>query len=85
VTPVSLWWLTYRENGQVKVIIVEATALISARMSVALAGLDRAATFAEGHELDDAHAAHVPQRQIGRMMGRKEAVTLLDRIERKRR
>jgi hypothetical protein len=81
----SLWWLTYRKDGQVKVIIVESTALISARMTVALAGLDETTTFAEGHELDDAHSLRMPRRQIGRMLSRQEAVALLDKIERKRR
>jgi hypothetical protein len=30
----SLWWLCYRQSGEIKVVIVEATSLIFARMHV---------------------------------------------------
>ena len=45
----SLWWLVYNRNDRlIGVVIIEAGALISARMRVALDGLDEGATFARG-------------------------------------
>jgi hypothetical protein len=57
----ALFWLCYRESGQVSVAIIEAPSLIHARMRAALGGMDAGATFAEGHELDADHAARVPR------------------------
>ncbi len=78
----SLWWLCYRQSGEIKVIIVEATSLIFARLHVSLAQADEDATFVEGYELDGAHSALVPARYIGSMLSRRSAATLLDRLER---
>ncbi len=80
----SLWWLVYKQDDRVLgIVIVEAAALISARMTVTLAGLNTEATFAEGHELDAKSAARIPKRNIGRMISPKDARRLLDRIARK--
>jgi hypothetical protein len=57
----ALFWLCYRESGQLSVVIIEAPSLIHARMRAALDGTDARATFAEGHQLDADHAARVPQ------------------------
>jgi hypothetical protein len=81
----SLWWLVYNRNDQVLgVVIIEAASLVSARMRAALGGLDVDATFAEGHELDAKRAAQVQARFVGRVLSRKEAAGLLDRVERGR-
>jgi hypothetical protein len=78
----SLWWLCYRQSGEIKVILVEATSLIFARMHISLAHTDKDATFVEGYELDEAHSALVPARYIGSVLSRRSAATLLDRLER---
>ncbi len=79
-------WLVYKRDDQLLgVVIVEAASLIGARMRASLDGLDANATFAEGHELDDERAARVPARDVGRMLTRKEAAALLDKIERPKR
>jgi hypothetical protein len=78
----SLWWLCYRQSGEIKVVIVEATSLIFARMHVSLAQSDEDASFVEGYELDEGHSALVPARYIGSMLSRSSAATLLDRLER---
>jgi hypothetical protein len=78
----SLWWLCYRQSGEIKVVIVEATSLIFARMHVSLAQSDEDASFVEGYELDEGHSALVPARYIGSMLSRRSAATLLDRLER---
>jgi hypothetical protein len=54
-------------------------------MRVSLARLDKDAVFAEGHELDDDHAAAVPVKMIGKMLTREQAAALLDKMERQRR
>jgi hypothetical protein len=48
----------------------------------AVAGLGVGPMFAEGHMLDAATAARIPQDLVGRMLSRKEAANLLERIER---
>jgi hypothetical protein len=64
----ALFWLCYRESGQVSVAIIEARSLIHARMRAALDGTDAGATFAEGHELDADHAVRVPRNRLGTML-----------------
>jgi hypothetical protein len=45
-----LYWLVYRHNNSVSIVIEPAPSLIHARMRAALAGLDEG-DFTEGHEL----------------------------------
>jgi hypothetical protein len=46
-----LYWLCYRHNNQISVVIEPGALLIHARMRAALANLDEG-EFTEGHELD---------------------------------
>ena len=46
-----LYWLGYRHNNQISVVIEPVHFLIYARMRAALANLDEG-EFTEGHELD---------------------------------
>jgi hypothetical protein len=46
-----LYWLCYRHNNQISVVIEPGASPIHARMRAALRGLDEGA-FTEGHELD---------------------------------
>jgi hypothetical protein len=55
-----LYWLCYRHNNQISVVIEPGAALIFARMRAALAGLDEG-TFTEGHALDSKTAKRVPK------------------------
>jgi hypothetical protein len=78
----SLWCLWYRRSGQIEVAIVQGASLMHARLGAALDGIDADATFAEGHKLDAERVGQVPPRYIGRMLSRKEAAVVLDRIGR---
>jgi hypothetical protein len=64
------------------VFIIEAASLISARIGAADNALDKGASLAGGHELDDARSARIPPGYVGMMLSRKEAAQLLNRIER---
>ena len=46
-----LYWLCYRHNNQISVVIEPGASLVHARMHAALAKLDQG-EFTEGHELD---------------------------------
>jgi hypothetical protein len=46
-----LYWLCYRHNNRISVVIEPGASLVHARMSAALANLDQG-DFTEGHELD---------------------------------
>jgi len=48
--PMPLYWLCYRHNDQISVVIEPGASLVHARMRVALANLDQG-DFTEGHEL----------------------------------
>jgi hypothetical protein len=48
--------------------VIEASALISARMAAAVYGLNDRLVFASGHELDDASAHEIPENMIGRLL-----------------
>jgi hypothetical protein len=45
-----LYWLVYRHNNQISVVIEPGASLVHARMKAALHGLDEG-EFTEGHEL----------------------------------
>ena len=86
MTSRPLWWLTYRRDGKLSgVVIIEAPALIDARMQASLKGLEDGVAFAEGHRLDDAASkALVPAKGLGRMLSIEEAKGLLKQLEGKR-
>jgi hypothetical protein len=63
------------------VVIISASSLTAARMRAAGAGLG-GRIFEHGHELNAEAAARVPPDCIGRLMVRKEAAALLERLER---
>ena len=51
VRVMPLYWLCYRHNNQISVVIEPAHSLIHARLRASLDGLDES-DFTEGHELD---------------------------------
>ena len=74
-----LYWLCYRHNNQVKVVIELGASLVHARMRAALAGLEEG-TFTEGHELDGKSEKQVPKAMIGRRLSQEEAKRLLAKL-----
>jgi hypothetical protein len=79
----SLWWLVYnRDDRLLGVVVVEAEALIFARMRMSIQEIDKDATFAEGYELSSEQSRLVPRRSCGKMLSREHAAALLDHIER---
>jgi hypothetical protein len=75
-----LYWLCYRHNNQISVVIEPGASLIHARMRAALSGLD-AGEFTEGHELDGKTEKQVPKEMIGRRLSQAEAKRLLAKFE----
>ena len=65
-----LYWLCYRHNNQISVVIEPGASPIHARMRAALAGLDQG-EFTEGHELD--RKWQVLKAMIGRRLSQEEA------------
>ena len=57
-----LYWLCYRHDDQIAVVIEQAASLVHARMKAAIAGLDEG-EFTEGHELPGKWK--VPKAMIG--------------------
>jgi len=72
--PPSLYWLCYRHNNQVSVVIEPGASLVHARMRASLDGLDEG-EFTEGHELD--RKWRVPKEMVGRRLSQEEAKRLL--------
>jgi hypothetical protein len=72
-----LYWLCYRHNNQVKVVIELGASIIHARMRAALDGLDEG-TFTEGHALDAKWK--VPKAMIGKRLPQVEAKRLLTKL-----
>ncbi len=75
-----LFWLCYRHNNQVKVVIELGASILHARMRAALAGLDEG-TFTEGHELDGKIEKQVPKAMIGKRLTQSEANGLLAKLK----
>ena len=73
-----LYWLVYRHNNQISIVIEPGASLIHARMRAGLAGLDEG-EFTEGHELD--RTWQVPKAMIGRRRSQEEAKRLLAKFE----
>ena len=69
-----LYWLCYRHNNHISVVIEPGASTIHARMRASLDGLDEG-TFTEGHELD--RKWRVPKAMIGRRLSQAEAKRLL--------
>jgi hypothetical protein len=67
---VRLFWLDYcHPDGRfADAAVIEASTLVSARMTAAVYGLNDQLKFASGHELDDASAHEIPENMIGRLL-----------------
>jgi hypothetical protein len=73
-----LYWLCYRHNNQISVVIGPGASLIHARMRASLKGLDEG-EFTEGPELDRKWRA--PKEMIGRRLSQEEAKRLLAKFD----
>src|SRR5262245_35341422 len=60
-----LYWLVYRHDNQISVVIEPGASLVHARMRAALANLDQG-EFTEGHELD--RKWKVAKQMVGRQL-----------------
>ena len=67
-----LYWLVYRDNNQISVVIEPGASLIHARLRASLAGLDEG-EFTEGHELD--RKWKVAKEMVGRRLSQATAHT----------
>ena len=72
-----LYWLVYRHNNQISVVIEPGSSFIHARMRAALAKLDEG-EFTEGHELPSKWK--VAKEMVGRRLSQEEAKRLLARF-----
>jgi hypothetical protein len=69
-----LYWLCYRHNNQISVVIQPGASLVHARLRASLSGLDEG-EFTEGHKLD--RKMRVAKAMIGRRLSQTEAKRLL--------
>jgi hypothetical protein len=76
-----LYWLVYQQGDVRRVLIIEASHLLGARLrvDVDMPGLDQ--HFVEGFELDGALALRIPDETLGRMMAAADAANLIERLE----
>jgi hypothetical protein len=58
----------YRDGQFAGAVVIEATALIVARLQAEALGLDWGLDFAGGHDIDDASAHRIPDNMIGRWL-----------------
>jgi hypothetical protein len=67
---VSFFWLNYRypEGQFAGAVVIEATALIIARMQASVFGLDEGLHFAGGRAIDDASADQIPESMVDRLL-----------------
>ena len=73
-----LYWLCYRHNNSISVVIEPGASIIHARMRAALANLDEG-EFTEGHELPGKWK--VAKQMVGRRLSQEEAKRLLAKLE----
>jgi hypothetical protein len=73
-----LYWLVYRHNNSISVVIEPAHSLIYARLRATIDGLDQG-EFTEGHELD--RKWRVAKEMVGRRLSQEEAKRLLAKLE----
>ena len=73
-----LYWLVYRHNNSIFVVIEPGASIIHARMRSAIAGLDEG-DFTEGHELD--RKMKVAKEMVERRLSQEEAKKLLAKLE----
>ena len=73
-----LYWLVYRHNNQISVVIEPAASLIHSRLRASIAGLDQE-EFTEGHELPSKWK--VAKEMVGRRLSQEEAKRLLAKLE----
>ena len=73
-----LYWLCYRHNNQISVVIEPAHSLVYARLRASIDGLDQG-EFAEGHELPGKWK--LAKEMIGRRLSQAEAKKLLAKLE----
>jgi hypothetical protein len=68
---VSFFWLEYRHHDGrfAGIVVLEATALIIARMHASVFGLDEGLYFANGHQLDTQSGRQIPSGMVGRLLG----------------
>ena len=76
--PIPLYWLVYRHNNRISVVIEPGASLVHARMRAALANLDQG-EFTEGHELD--RKWKIAKEMIERRLSQEEAKRLLATFE----
>jgi hypothetical protein len=71
---VSFFWLNYRypDGRFAGAAVIEATALVSARMLAAVFGLDEGLNFAGGRVIDDASANQIPESMIDRLLDHRD-------------
>ena len=74
-----LYWLCYRHNNHISVVIEPAHSLIYARLRASIDGLDHLGEFTEDHELPGKWK--VAKAMIGRRLSREEAKRLLGKFE----
>jgi len=74
----SLYWLCYRHNNSIAVVIEPAHSLIYARLPASIDGLDQG-EFTEGHQLNPKWK--VAKQMMGRRLSQAEAKRLLAKFE----
>ena len=70
ISDVPLFWLNYRHphGGFAGAVVIESSALISARMAADVYGLNDRLEFASGHKLDQESALKVPTDMLDHLL-----------------
>jgi hypothetical protein len=74
----ATYWLVYRHNNQISVVIEPGASLVHAKMRAALDNLDQG-EFTKGHELPGKWK--VAKEMVGRRLSQEEAKRLLAKFE----